>query len=656
MSAAESPGTRSVILRSLGLVVLGVSAILASLLVSPMAPDSSDRMGIDAMAFLGHAWLLENGQVAYRDFAAAWGPVAQWLTAIGVALGPEAPLDSVPMVYFVLRAAGAVSLVLWVYLLPLSRPAWAALPILAFAWSLQFASHGSFRIGAALLALRAAAATLGATVKVFWKMAALAGGLFLVAALCSVDVFVYASGALIVGLVVLIARSGADRSGELVRKGAAVMVAIAAALLLAISTAACSASDAEQGLFDPIRRVTDRATTYSQVFGLPARVDPLDLCVWLLLAGIVASAAWRIAQRADEPLRFDIALVGPFALLLLKSAVTRSDEWHIAFGLTGVLTFLSILPSARSHSHLERRLSMLAFAGTLVVWPESTALSTRFELDSAGPMRAWRALTRTTMDTELKPVRLLALAESGRGPLFVFPTQVGLAAAVRRPLLAPVDQIYGAHTVGMQRRVVEELRRAGADLEVIFGLDGSRSWQIDGVQSIARSPVLAEFLLTDFRSQPEAVLDEGFLLLRRRERARILQWRPLPVREERGGNTIVVKLDRAEACSLLRLELALSYPDWAELTWAGGVLATGKLGSRRVLRSRIVALEAGAPFTTLVSPLHGEKFAALFGDRATPAAPAIDRLLLEPEDPGPFGIRPRRIEVSGVDCLDTISR
>jgi hypothetical protein len=608
------------------------------------------------MAFVGHAWLLECGQVAYRDFAAAWGPVAQALSRLGVALGPAAPLDAVPMVYFVLRAAGSFLLALWICFIPVPHAGWAVLPTVAFAWSLQFASHGSFRIGAALLALRAAAAAMSASGRIPWTRVVLAGGLFVVAALCSVDVFAYAFGALVVGTVVLTARAETARRSDLIRRSGAVALAIAAVLLLVLGVFAGTATDSEQSLFEPARRVIERAATYSQVFGLPTRMPPALLGAWSLLTAFAAVGTWRVASCSDEASRCDLVLLGSFSLLLVKSAITRADDWHVSFGLTGILAFLALLPSAFVRSRAERRVAQLAFVGALVAWPGSFSTTARPGGESLGPVESWRSLTRRATNPELVPNRLLEIAQGARGPVFVFPTQIGLAAAARRPLVAPVDQVYAAHTIAMQRRVADEIRGAGSDLMVILGLDGGRSWQIDKVQSIARSPVIAEMLLAEFVPVSGSVLDGGFLLLSRRDRPRTLPWRPVAFRAGRSGSALAAEFDRREHCSLLRLHLALDYAATARLGWAGGIVATGKSGARRVLRSRIVALESGAPFSILMSPLHGEQLAGVFEDGGPVAAPAIDRMILEPEDPGPFGVRPRRIELSGVDCLDSTVR
>lgn len=636
-------------LAAIGALVVG---LYLALIVSPAPADARVRRGADAMAFLGQAWMLENGQVAYRDFSAAWGPVPQALARMAVALGPGSYLESGPMVYFVLRAVGVVALVAWVFWLPLQNSGWYLVPLVAFGWTLQSSSHAVFRVGIALIALRAAAWALAAQAgQVPWRRVPVAAVAMVVTALCSFDVFVYAMLALAFGSAMLALRGGVSERAPTLRSAGAIGFATFIGFAVMSAVATVTAADRSQGLLEPLERVSSRASTFSQVFGLPVESGWAGILAWSALAVVAVAGSWRSAVRADDPLRLDLALLAPFALFGLKSSVTRGDLSHVAFGLTGVLALLALLPAGRIRQTRERTVLLAVLAAALALWPASTLASGLPTHETADPLRAWRRLVEPGIDPGLLPQELFSTAAGRPGPLFVFPLQVGFAAAVERRLVAPVDQAYGAHTLDMQADVVEALRAAGPDLEVIYGLDGLPTWRVDGVQSISRSPVLVEYLLTEFRPEPERVLDGGYLLLRRRDSPRSLSWRRLPLREVSGGRSISVDFDRPERCPLLRLELELDYPRLAKLTWAAGVRVRGESAGEPVLSSRLVAVEAGRPFSTYLSPLSGASFAALFGDVPTSAAPPLDRLVLEAEDPGPFGVRPRRIRVAGVACL-----
>ncbi len=623
-----------------------------ALIVSPVpAAAARPRLGIDAMAFLGHSWLLEAGQVAYRDFSAAWGPVAQLLARVGTAIGPGDPLDSGPMVLFVLRCAGVLTLAAWVGALPLSRPGWTIAPLLAFALTLQPASYAVFRVGAGLLALRAAAAALAAPAGTVGSRAALAAAAMFGALLCSFDVFVYAGAAVGIGAMLLIARGASSDRAALVRRGAAIALATAVLLGVATAVAALTAVDGAQSVWAPWVRVVERAATFGQVFGLPIQMGAGGIALWLVLVAAGAVAAWRACGRSSDPVRIDVALLLPFGLLALKSAVTRADPGHVAFGLTPLLALLALLSAGAPLRRGERPALLALLVLAVVVWPTGVLAHALPAVESANPQRSFRALTARRTDPSLLPRELLSAAAEGTGPLFVFPSQIAFAAAVGRPLAAPVDQVYGAHTPAMQRRLVDRLDALGPQLGVLYALDGRPVWRVDGVESIARSPVVAEYLLSRFEPVTGQLLDGGYLLLRRRASERTLVWRAVPFRTVQEDGRTIVETAALERCPLLRVELAWTYPKAVRFGWAGGVLVSAEDGDSAAWRTRLVPLALDEPFTTLLSPLEGAGFAALLGDGELPAAPPLQRLVLEPEAAGPFGVEPRRVEVRRLACL-----
>ncbi|GMU65461.1 MAG: hypothetical protein AMXMBFR36_17350 [Acidobacteriota bacterium] len=649
-ATAGFPGSRLALPASIAAGALAAGLGLA-LVGSPIAPADPARVSADAMAFTGHAWLLENGQVAHRDFSAAWGPVPQVLARLAVPLGPGGFLDAVPAIFFVLRAAGVATLVAWALLLPLGSPGRAAVPLVVFAWTLQPWSHAVFRLGVALLALRAAAWALAAP-RTAGRRAALAAALLIVAASCSFEVFVYAAAAIAIGGAALAANSPRGARAPILRRLAAITIAASTAAFAALVAAAATAADPAQSWLATAQRIVARSATYAQVFGRPLELDPFALVAWLGLIAAAAVGWWRALRRRDDALRPDLALLGPFALLNLKSAVTRGDLGHVAFGLTGVLALLAVLAASANRGRTERAALTGALVAAALLWPTPTlagGLRTALTLD---PLRAWRELRTNVTAAELLPRETLALARRNPGPLFVFPLQSGFAAEVGRPLAAAVDQVYGAHTPELQDAVVESLRDAGPGLEVIYGLDGLPTWRVDQVQSIARSPVVARYLWSEFEAVPARMLDGGYLLLRRRERPQALRWRPLAFRTVGAGTpaSVEIVLEPAVSCPLLRIALEISHPASARLTWAGGLRVRGEYAGRPVLRGRLVSLAVGRTFETYLSPLEGEDFASLFGDGPIAEAPPLARLRIEPEATGPFGVAPDRIEVRELAC------
>lgn len=633
-------------------LLAAVAGLYLALVASPVASDSRTRLSADSMAFVGHAWLLEAGLWAYRDFSAAWGPVPQAIARLAVASRPDGDfLSAGPMIYFLLRAVGVVALALWVAWLPLARGGLVLVPLAAFAWTLQTSSHAVFRIGFALLALRACAAVLTAADGTVRPRAVVAAALLLVGTgLCSLDVLVYALLALVGAAAAAWALDRNRRRRIVVRTGAILGGFVGAGGAL-FAFAAATAVAGRNGSVTALGEVFARAATFSQVFGRPLEAAWPAIALWTALPLAAVGLSLAGARDGAEPLRFDLLLLSVFALLALKSAVTRADPGHVAFGLTATLALLSLLPALRALGANARAARLALVALALVAWPAPTLASGAPFAESVDPVASWRALAVRPIAPELLPRELLTAARRGDGPLFVFPLHAGWAAAAGRPLVAPVDQAYGAHTPASQAAAVAALEAAGAGLEVIYGLDGLTSWRVDGVPAITRTPVLAEYLLAGFVREPRAILDGGYLLLRRRAVPRRLAWRPIATRSRAAGDAVELAWQPATRCPLYRLGLELRYPARYRLGWAAGVRVRGEGAGETRLRTRLVALEVDRPFVTWLSPLGPRNFATLFDDAAPAPVPELDRLIFEGETTGPFGVAPGEIRPLRLDCL-----
>lgn len=652
----EARGARGDAERGAGwAAALLLAGLYLALVASPLPPAAPKLVSADAHAFLGLAWLLEHGQVSGRDFAAAYGAVPQALAWWAAALRGEAgSAGAFPMVAFLLRATGVALLVAWAA--GVGRGAAGTVAVAAAALAAGAASdYTVFRAGCALVALFAAARALEPSARLPLARLALAAAALAALFLVSFDYFAYALLATCAGGALLAlpgpwrARPEAPRAprARLAALVAGVLVAGALLDLVLRLTAAGGAAHAA----DPFARAFELAATYPQTFGLPWQGGAAETALWLALAVAAPAAALGAATRVAAPLRTDLVLLAPFALLALKGAVTRADRGHVALGLLPALLLLTLVAAAGSRSRGGRLAAGALALAALAFWPRAPFGPLRPAPESWHPAAAWRALRTRAIAPALVPAETLRAAAARPGPLFVFPLQTGLAAQAGRPLAAPVDQAYAAHTPAMQGAVVARLEREGPDLDVLYGLDGERTWAVDRVQSIARSPVLFEYLWRRFERAPARLLDGGFLLLRRRAVALEPTWRELAFRARADAGALRLALDEPRPCPLLSLGIALGYPAWRALGWPAGVIVRGWDGDRVVLRSRLVPLATGAPFVTYLSPLAGEDFARLFDAELPRAAPALSRLEIAGEDGGWFGVAVNSIRVESLRCL-----
>ena len=640
------------------LIALGLGLALVG---SPMRPRARVQRGADGTAFRGLAWLLHEGRVSGRDFAAAYGAVPQALARAGVALrGGNDWAGALPAIYLVMCAVSWVLLVLWIALLP--GVGWGvrlgvAAAALAIGWPWAFSF---LRPAAALLAARGCAELFregpasGGTARVLVAAAGTAA-----VALVSFDFVVYLLAAVVSAALLGLAPGPwrVDDRPRLVRRLLGYGVAVASALLGLSALASATAVASGVGPLEPLRSTLELALTYPQTFGLPWAGALGESLVWALVVLSAATLSLLAARRAEgHPLRALLLLLAPLSLLALKGAMVRSDAKHIGLGLAPALLLLALVScSDGARRRAWRGAGVVVVLAAIFLYPGRPVAAKLRLIQSWNPARAWSEMRERQPAEGVFPAHLVATAaRSPDAPLAVFPLQIGLAALAGRPLVATVDQLYAAHTPAMQRRVVRDLERAGPGLEVVYGLDGLSTWAVDGVPSIARSPVVFEYLLEGFRARPARLLDDGYLLLARRSRKRRLQWHDVgagPLAPTADGSAWVSRFASPRGCALMRAELVFRYPPERLLGWPAGASARLWAGHRLVLSARLVPLEVGRRFVIDLSPLAGRRFARLFLTRGRPRGPRVDRLELVPADGGPFGVAVRAFELGAVRCL-----
>ena len=117
---------------------------------------------------------------------------------------------------------------------------------------------------------------------------------------------------------------------------------------------------------------------------------------------------------------------------------------------------------------------------------------------------------------------------------------------------------------------------------------------------------------------PQAFGD-GYYLLRRRQRPIDLPATALSYMTSQAGASITLKLDRPASCSLVRLELQMSYPVVGILGRPNALHLEFLSRDALVTQSDLVALETNKPFTTFVSLLDAPEFYKVFGATPSPS-------------------------------------
>lgn len=631
-------------------VALAIGLYLA-LVSAPLPSDSWLHRSIDDSAFKGQAWMFEHGLLSGRDFQAAYGLVPQLLArgALALRFGEEYG-GAAPAVRFVMRGASVSLLVVWSVLLPLERR--RSLPLLLVA---GFGAGAAFQFSflrplAAMLALRASARVLGADRPPSpWDYLA-AGVALATLPLISIDYFVYAAASVtsIAALSMASRHYGLGPGRAVARRLGVVGLSALAALLGWLSVASATARSSDEGPLALLYRALELAATYPRTMGLEWGFTPGSSLVCLLLVVGASAAAAIAAARSTRPLGADFLLLFPFVVFAVKGALVRSDRPHLALALLPAL-LVALLVAAEAE--LDRRVRCALFGlalAAIALWPGPQLPFRPPVIESFHPLRAWHAIRHAKVDRGVFPDAPIRSAAARKGPLFVFPLQPGYAAMAGRPPVGSVDQVYAAHDIAMQERLVGSLESAGPGLDVLYAIDGPMTWAMDGVQSISRSPIVAKYLLGGFLRCSNPELEGGaFVACRARGRR---SWKTLPFEATRQGKEVELAIPATANCPVLELAIRIDYPAWSWLSWPAGVRFRAE-GWGSPVETRLLPIEVDEPFVTLVSPLRGERFAELFNAGPPPQVGAPTGLHLEPEDGGPFGAEPKQITITALRCL-----
>lgn len=484
---------------------------------------------------------LRFGEVSGRDFVFTYGPLYQLTHALGLWIPPG---DAAALLRF--RSIVEVVLTMtcvWLLLtaFPL-RTRWRALLYLLWA-GISVLDTGLFAgfkpLGAACLislctywlggagTMRQSPLRLGALMATW----AVATPLLL---LYSFDMGALAFFALLLSAAVVLTSTRSARTVEAksVRKIAFKCVAATTIGFTAFALLTFSLSDWTRYLKDS----AELARAYTLALAIGISPENLLLLIVAFVAMIVV--VWWIGRRlryacflpAGEnyasvmtPQLTTLLGFACFALLSLRSALTRSDTEHVVGALIPFLFLATVLALAFLHIHKHRFAPFLTI-GIVVIFAVLP-----INVEGNGATSALRRLA-ALVQFDWRPARLeithpeiqggLSVLEKEVSPaLFVWPAQTILNVITDKRSPNDMVQNYAATS---SRLELETTRRMDSlsDFPVVFL---RRRWAIDGVENLTRNPLIFRYLLENYETV--GTQNEFAVLLKRRPTARFHQWK-----------------------------------------------------------------------------------------------------------------------------------
>ncbi|HRE48960.1 MAG TPA: hypothetical protein PLD47_14630 [Aggregatilineales bacterium] len=622
--------------------------------------------------------LWDQGELLGREVTFTYGVLGQALFALGTHLNVTGlPHNGFPLAHAVLIAASLVHLALALLLWRRLSALWSVVVIFGMVviCGIDY-SHlrPTLLILYAVLLARALESPIPRG-RLRW--AALAGLCAVYGQLISTDTVIYMlGGGFLLSLIGLVLRllwlrgsttiqTNLPSNGEFARLSL-IILGIVIIGNIAISLFFTLSSSAYPSFFHYQSQTLAIAASYAIAQVFPWSYPPLAT---LVLGGAVAASLFFtlfILQSGHLPARerlsyLPLVVVG---LVSLRSAVTRSDLWHIALAILPLVgSFLIIgdcliaqgyMAENRTQGVRTRRvrigLWMVIFIGLIGSSPLPkgdllrglwTAISNPFQVRDT--FEAYR--TQAIPPETILPQGIIDYV--GTGLFFAFPQDSYLpilreAAGAR--VFLPIGDLYNAHTITLQTPYSQWLTER--DITPIYAPGKG----IDDVQEVTRLPRVWDALYQQFMIA--ASLNDGHYLLKRRTAPPTDEQRiPLPFQSSTRDRKLIVRLNAPATCSLIALTMQVDYP----LTRFVGrpnpfqvsILANGFL----LETTNLVALEVGASFQTYIRLMDTpETMIRLLGTEAVPAV-TWDELVIRELPTGLLGVSPSALLVSGVTCL-----
>lgn len=625
------------------------------------------RLDVDCV--MGLAATLQQGNISGRDFHYTYGPVAQLLAWAGTSLHQSgSAFDGFGLAILVWYATAALLFGCIILAIPGLRPLDCALLYLAtLAFDLlgyyPFTDVASFRVLFVILAVVAVGRSLESDTRAGRRLwGAAAGTLCIVGQLTTIELGIQAAVAGTLLSLYYILKSwrqqGSTPTASYWETPALVLGAYAAGNLLI--SALFWISSNHYSFFDYQYYALQTIAGYIYGSALPWSLEGWRTAGLAALILYTVAAMWRTQARMQPSDRAVMLGMIIAAVLCLKNALIRSDVTHIMSAMIPtLLVFLLlgrwILPQLRSpRTHWKQPAAWVAMLALLyVVWPNNAHSASDFWDGSkallSGELSAMRHI-RTRPEQLLPPAALAAVRDSASRPMLNFPFEDHIGALLGRPMVAPVLQSFAANTLGLQQYYVRTLERPEfSDVEVSYSVDQLGAWPVDGVQTIARLPIIFKYFYRDF-----ALYANGgrMLILRRAAAPRNSSFENLAFqRVVSEPQTEEIQLLEPTHCGLLRLELQFDYPFIIRLLKPAPMQVEIFNQISPVIKSNLIPLAAGRSFTTYLSLVPPDQFFRLFSRKGIPA-PEWDRVRLVAEQGDWLTANPQRLSIHQMACVD----
>jgi hypothetical protein len=302
----------------------------------------------------------------------------------------------------------------------------------------------------------------------------------------------------------------------------------------------------------------------------------------------------------------------------------------------------------------------LVWAGLLIAliatWPPANLDSFKtigqvFDGKISVSSRIQQMFNQDTPGDQIVPKGMLAAADPTKA-ILTFPYEYYYGLGFNKKIVAPVLQAYAAHTLDLQQYYIDNVALNKANLEILYGLDGVVSLSIDGVQNITRSPRIFEYIYKNFELKTRDLFGKGYMLLKARPERQDMTSASLAFSAEKAtSNLYIYRFEEPTRCSMMRLTPKIDYPFTSLFGRPNNFLVEFWSNGKRFLKTGMVTIEPGKPFSTYISLVDSTKFDSYFTDEPVQTKP-LDTVQIKIQPTGLFGVNPDSLELTKLECIN----
>jgi hypothetical protein len=402
---------------------------------------------------------------------------------------------------------------------------------------------------------------------------------------------------------------------------------------------------------------------YKRTMGYVWDVDLLSTkLIFAVLLFTFISAVSLIKQLSLEKSAIIISLL-VVSLFCLNGALIRSDVIHLVHSATPavflflVIGVINISKTPENIRNFRNGFSLFWLVNLSLLfssWPTAGAeefktLSSVIKGDiSLGDnwqeMRKRKVQWRDWIPSSI----LTSLNDYPEYSVLSFPYDNYLSLLTERRIVAPVLQSYAAMTEKMEQWYVNKLKEE-RELLVLYNVN---SWIVDEVPPATRTPLIFEYLLKNFQLEINNANKSGIYLLIPRSKTRQLYLSKIDyVLTKPRENSLVLKLDSKASCSLLRLDLVITYP-FSEVLFRPNPLEFGISSneSKTIISSWVLPLKINKVFSTYIPLVPNINTHQLFSENASEGI-FVNKINIVPKKTDWIGVDPSSIAVSNIQCV-----